>query len=285
MSGVALSLASAVLFGGMSVALGFSIRRSRDVLVGAFATSFSGFCVCAVVALAGREWGGELWPYLLAGLLAPGGAQLLFVLAVREAGPARASVIAGAAPLVAVTIAILALGEPASAPLLVGAVAIVGGGLALVAERERPERFRAIGLVYAFGCTVLFATRDNVVRHVAADSAVPPQLAAAATILSGTILVFVVLLVARRGRTLADIRREGAHFVLPGVLWGASYAFLFEAFYRSRVTIVSPLVATESLFAVLLAVLLLRRTELVGRHLVVGAALVVAGGALIGAFR
>ena len=285
MSGVALSLASALLFGGMSVALGFSMMRSRDALAGAFATSFSGFCVCAVVALVGREWGGELWPYALAGLLAPGGAQLLFVLAVREAGPARASVIAGAAPLVAVTIAILALGEPASAPLLVGAVAIVGGGLALVAERTRPEHFRAIGLVYAFGCTVLFATRDNVVRHIASDSTVPPQLAAAATILSGTVLVFVVLVVARRRRAFADIRREGPHFVLPGVLWGASYAFLFEAFYRSRVTIVSPLVATESLFAVLLAVLLLRRTELVGRHLVLGAALVVTGGALIGAFR
>jgi drug/metabolite transporter (DMT)-like permease len=285
MSGVALSLASAVLFGGMSVALGFSVMRSRDALVGAFATAFSGFCVCAVVALVGREWGGRLWPFLLAGLLAPGGAQLLFVLGVREAGPARASVIAGAAPLVAVTIAIIALGEPAQAPLLLGAVAIVGGGVALVAERTRPDHFRAIGLVYAFGCTVLFATRDNVVRHIASDSTVPPQLAAAVTILSGTVLIFVVLVVARRGRVFADLRREGPHFVLPGVLWGASYAFLFEAFYRSRVTVVSPLVATESLFAVLLAVLLLRRTELVGRHLLLGVSLVVVGGALIGAFR
>jgi drug/metabolite transporter (DMT)-like permease len=269
----------------MSIALGFSMRRSRDALVGAFATSLSGFCVCAVVALIGREWGGELWPYALAGVLAPGGAQLLFVLGVREAGPARASVIAGAAPLVAVTIAIVALGEPAQAPLVVGAVLIVCGGLALIAERARPEHFRPVGLVYAFGCTILFATRDNVVRHIAADSTVAPQLAAAATILSGTVLVFVVL-VALRGRSVfGDIRREGATFVLPGALWGASYAFLFEAFYRSRVTIVSPLVATESLFAVLLAVLLLRRTELVGRHLVLGAVLVVAGGALIGAYR
>jgi drug/metabolite transporter (DMT)-like permease len=284
-SGVALALLSALLFGGMSIALGFSMRHTRDALVGAFATAFSGFCVCAVVALVGREWGGTIWPYLLAGLLAPGGAQLLFVLGVREAGPARASVIAGAAPLVAVTIAIVALGEPAQAALLLGAVAIVGGGVALVAERTRPEHFRAIGLAYAFGCTVLFATRDNVVRHIASDSTVPPQLAAAATILSGTVLVFVVLVVTRRGRFLADIRREGPHFVLPGVLWGASYAFLFEAFYRSRVTVVSPLVATESLFAVLLAVLLLRRTELVGRHLLLGASLVVVGGALIGAFR
>jgi bacterial/archaeal transporter family protein len=284
-SGVALALTSALLFGGMSVALGFSMRRSRDALVGAFVTALSGFCVCAVVAAIGHEWGGELWPFMLAGLLAPGGAQLLFVLGVREAGPSRASVIAGAAPLIAVTIAISALGEPASLPLLAGAVLIVAGGLALVAERERPEHFRAIGLAYAFGCTVLFATRDNVVRHIAADSTVSPQLAASVTILSGTVLVFIVLAATRRRRVLADIRREGPAFILPGLLWGASYAFLFEAFYRSRVSIVSPLVATESLCAVLLAVLLLRRTELVGRHLLLGAALVVAGGALIGAFR
>ena len=114
---------------------------------------------------------------------------------------------------------------------------------------------------------MLFATRDNVVRHIAADSTVAPQLAASVTILSGTVLIFVVLVVTRgAGGSSPTSAREGPQFILPGVLWGASYAFLFEAFYRSRVSIVSPLVATESLFAVLLAVLLLRRTELVGRH-------------------
>ena len=91
------------------------------------------------------------------------------------------------------------------------------------------------GSLYAFGCTVLFATRDNVVRHIADDSTVAPQLAASVTILSGTVLIFVVLVAPAARRVFADIRRDGLHFVLPGVLWGASYAFLFEAFYRSRV--------------------------------------------------
>jgi drug/metabolite transporter (DMT)-like permease len=285
MLGVGLSLLSAVLFGGMSIALGFAVRRSRDAEIGAFVSAFCGFLVCAVVAAAGREWGGSLWPFVLAGLLAPGGSQLLFVLAVREAGPARASVIAGAAPLVAVSIAIIALGETVRAPLLGGAVLIVAGGLALIAERERPDSFRAVGLVFSFGCTVFFATRDNVVRWLASDTDVAPQLAAAATILSGAVVIFVFLAATRRGRLLEDVRRSAPPFVLPGLLWGASYASLFEAFYRARVSVVSPLVATESLFSVLLAVLLLRRTELVGRHLVLGAVLVVAGGALIGAFR
>jgi drug/metabolite transporter (DMT)-like permease len=283
--GVALSLVSAVLFGGMSVALGFSVQKSRDAEVGAFVTAASGFFVCAVVAAIGREWGGRLWPFMLAGLLAPGCAQLFFVLAVREAGPSRASVIAGAAPLVAVTIALIFLNEPLRAPLILGAILIVGGGLALVAERVRPDSFRPIGLVFSFACTILFATRDNIVRWLAKDSTVPPQLAAATTILAGAVLMLAYLVVRRRGAVIGALRREGPPFILPGLLWGSSYAFLFEAFFRSRVSVVSPLVATESLFSVALAVLLLRRTELVGRHLVAGALLVVAGGALIGAFR
>src|SRR3712207_7511193 len=61
-------------------------------------------------------------------------------------------------------------------------------------------------------------------------------------------------------------------------LFGLSYVALFEAYYRGRVTVVSPLVATESLWGVALSALLLRRHELVGPRLAAGAALVVAGG-------
>jgi uncharacterized membrane protein len=92
--------------------------------------------------------------------------------------------------------------------------------------------------------------------------------------------------VARRGRFLGELARPGlVRFVPAGVLFGLSYVLLFEAYYRGKVTVVSPLVATESLWTVLLSALLLRRSELVGARLVLGALLVVAGGALIGAHR
>ena len=74
-------------------------------------------------------------------------------------------------------------------------------------------------------------------------------------------------------------------FVGVGVLFGLSYVLLFEAYYRGRVTVVSPIVATESLWGVTLSALLLRKHEVVGRRLALGAALVVAGGMLIGAVR
>ena len=81
------------------------------------------------------------------------------------------------------------------------------------------------------------------------------------------------------------VGRRWLPFVPAGLLFGASYVSLFEAYYRGRVTVVAPLVAIESLFGVALSVLLLRDSELVGKRLLVGAGLIVAGGALIGAVR
>jgi uncharacterized membrane protein len=69
-----------------------------------------------------------------------------------------------------------------------------------------------------------------------------------------------------------------------GVVFGLSYISLFEAFYRGRVTIVSPIIATESLWGVALSILLIRHTELVGRRVLIGAALIIAGGVLIGIY-
>jgi uncharacterized membrane protein len=80
----------------------------------------------------------------------------------------------------------------------------------------------------------------------------------------------------------ADARRSLAALAPAGVLFGLSYLSLFAAYDRGRVTVVSPLVATESLWGVVIAVVLLRSSELVGRRLVAGAVLIVVGGVLIG---
>jgi drug/metabolite transporter (DMT)-like permease len=184
----------------------------------------------------------------------------------------------GTAPLVSVTIALLFLGEPARAPLLAGAVLVVAGGVELARERERPAHLNRLGLLYAFAGATLFAIRDNLVRHLAVGrTAVPPAVAAAAALLGGTVLIAVW---AREG-----LGRRWLRFLPAGVLFGASYVSLFEAYYRGRVTVVAPLVAIESLAGVGLSALLLRHSELVGKRLLLGAALIVAGGALIGGFR
>jgi uncharacterized membrane protein len=218
------------------------------------------------------------WPFLLAGLLSPGAAQILVTLAIRESGSSRVSMVLGTAPLVSVTIALAVLGEPASAPLIVGAVLVVAGGVELARERERPAHLNRLGLAYAFVGAALFATRDNLVRHLAVgETPAPPAVAASAAMLGGTVLI---ALWAREG-----IGRRWLRFLPAGLLFGGSYVCLFEAYYRGRVTIVAPLVAVESLVGIALSALLLRESELVGKRLLFGAALIVAGGALIGAYR
>ncbi len=282
MDAVVLALASAFLFGAMTVALRFALRRAPDAEVGALLTILPALAVTlpfvAVQAVDLRE----IWPFLLAGLLGPGLSQLLFTLAVRDAGPSRTSVAVGTAPLFSVVIALIFLDEPLRAGLVLGALLIVLGGFLLVGERARPEHVKRIGLVLALVSAVVFAVRDNLVRWLSVDTDVSPALAAAATLGAGGICVAAYVLATRRGHV--SFRRLPV-FVPAGLLFGLSYICLFEGYYRGRVTVVSPLVATESLWGVGLSALLLRRHELVGPRLLGGAALVVAGGALIGVFR
>ena len=276
-----LALASAALFGAMTVALRFALRRAGDAEVGSFWTIVAALAVTVPVAAAGFSDLAGIWPFLLAGVLGPGCSQLLFTLAVRDAGPSRTSVTVGTAPLFSVAIALVLLDEPAKAGVLVGALLIVVGGILLVREPGRPEHVKWIGLGFALLATIVFAVRDNLVRHLSLDTEVAPALAAASTLAAGGLTVAVWLLVTR-GRLPA--RGAGA-FVPSGILFGLSYLCLFEAYYRGPVTVVSPLVATESLWGVALSALFLGRHERVGLRLAGGAALVVAGGILIGVFR
>jgi len=249
--------------------------------------SIVAFAVAGGVAALTVRGGGAapdaLWPYFLAGFLAPGASQIFFFAAVAAAGPSRVSVVVGTAPLFAVAIALIFLEEPLQAGLVAGALLIVGGGLVLVSERIRPEDFRAVGVLFALAATVLFATRDNVVRWLTGESSAAPLAGAAASLLGGVLLIGTYRLVT--GGPLTSLRRAFAIFAPAGILAGLSYVCLYEAYDRGRVSVVSPLVATESLWGVALSALVIGRKELVGRHLVLGAVLVVAGGALIGATR
>ena len=276
-----LALASAFLFGAMTVALRFALARTPDAEAGALLTILPALAVTLPFAAAGHLKLDAIWPFVLAGLLGPGLSQLLFTLAVRDAGPSRTSVAVGTAPLFSVLLALIFLDEPLEAALAAGAILIVVGAILLVAEPGRPAHVKRIGLVLALLATAVFAVRDNLVRHLSLETDVDPSLAAAATLGAGGLVIALYLLLTRRRLPTAGL----TSFVPAGIAFGFSYLCLFEAYYRGRVTVVSPLVATESLWGVALSALLLRRHELVGPRLAGGAALVVAGGALIGVFR
>jgi drug/metabolite transporter (DMT)-like permease len=283
---IALACVSAFLFGAMSVGLRIGLGRYPDAELGTVATIAGALAVVVVAAAVEAPVRGvhlwAAWPFLLAGLLQPGVGQLFVTRAVQEAGASRSSVVFGIAPLISVTIAIGLLREPVNAALIVGAVLIVAGGIELARERARPEHVRRIGLVFALVATVLFATRDNLLRRLSEGTTVPPATAALAALVGGALVIGPALGPRLRGRAIV---RPSLPFLVVGVVFGLSYVALFEAYYRGRVTVVSPLIATESLWGILLSILFIREVEVVGRKLVIGALLVVAGGVLITAFR
>ena len=252
--------------------------------VGALFMQIATFAVlCIAAAIQGGVTVEGLLPFVLAGAIAPGLSNLFITVGIREAGSSRASVAFGMAPLFAVTIAVLVFDERPGAVVLFGALLIVCGGVALALEPERPRHVRRIGIAFALVGAALFALRDNLVRDESLDTDVPSMTAGAAMLASG-LVVTSAFVIARRHRVAWPARVVG-RWLLPGAFVGLSYIALFEAFYRGTVSVVAPIVATESLFGVVFSALLLRRSEKIGPRLVLGAFLVVTGGALIAGFR
>ena len=288
MLAVLFAVGSGALFGVLALTVRSGLTRGADPEAGALVVTGLGFLVGAALALpefVGGAGLSGLWPFLAVGTIVPGASQILFILAVRDAGPSRASILIGTAPLISVLIALLALGEPFRPLLLVGTALIVAGGAILARERARPTHFRMLGAVLALTCAALFAVRDNAVRFVARDANAPPLAASAASLLAASAVVLLYLLVVRRRGLPAKLRAALPAFGAAGVTLGLAYASLVEAFRHGRVSVVAPLNATQSLWAVLLAAVLIGRSEHIGRRTVLSGLLVLAGGAMISVLR
>jgi uncharacterized membrane protein len=93
------------------------------------------------------------------------------------------------------------------------------------------------------------------------------------------------LVVARRHTIRARLAHGVPAFAVAGLCLGLAYAALIAALDRGRVSVVAPLNATQSLWAVVFAAVVLGQSEAIGRRVTLAAVLVVAGGALIGIFR
>ena len=272
MTPVLLAVFSAAAFGAMTVAVRFGMRGEMSALRSSLATVTVAFTISLAASFVRHDYT-DAWKFFLAGFLAPGASQLLFTRSIKEVGASRTSVTVGTAPLFALAIAFTFLGEPVQAALIAGALLIVAGGALLVAERDRPGHLHGRGILFALAAAVTFAIRDNIVRSLHAHGS--PETVAAATMLAGILVGFAMT------RSLPT-RHELTRMAPAGILFGLSYLALFEAYFRGRVSVVSPLVATESLWGVGLAFLVFKHSEGVGRRLVLGALVIVAGGALIG---
>ena len=284
---VVFAAGAAALFGALAVTIRVALATDADPDAGALVTTAVACVVCIAIAAALGQWSrvewSDTWPFLAAGTIAPGISQLLFTRAVGLIGASRTAILVGISPVLSALIAIALLGEPFRPALGIGTLLIVAGGTLLAWDRGRPRALFTLGAGLAALGAVLFSARDNFVRWAERSSSVPGVVAAACSLAAATLVL--ALLVAVGGSARPRIGAAARPFLLSGAIYGTAYAFLLSAFDRGRVTIVAPLYATESLWAVVVSAVVLRRTENVGLRLAAAALLVVAGGALIGGFR
>ena len=274
------------LFGAMGVAVQVGLRRGGDAEGGAAIASSVAAVVAVVLAVSvgGEVVAADLWPFAVAGVLVPGVSQFVFVQAIRHTGASRALILIGTAPLLSVLLALVLLDEPFAPELLIGTVLVVAAGIVLAGE-VRPEHFRILGGALALLCAAMFAGRDNLVRWASREAHPPPLVATATSLVCAAAVVVAWVVIARR-RTLRErLSRSLTAFAVAGLCLGLAYSALIAGLDRGRVSVVAPLNATQSLWAVMFAAAFLRRSEAIGRRVILAAVLVVAGGALIGIFR
>jgi uncharacterized membrane protein len=222
----------------------------------------------------------RVWPFLVAGLVAPGLARLALYVGVHRVGVSRAAALGSLTPLFAVTLAVVALGERPGAGLLGGAVAIVAGGVLLSYRGVEDRAWRRRDLVFPIVGALGFAFRDNVSRW--GLGGFPDALLAASAATLASLGVMWVVAFATRGTGLIRVGGAGLRLLaLSGLAEGVAYVLMWRALMLGPVSVVSPLVNSHAIFTVVLAWLFLRDLERVTWQVAVAAVLVVAGVALV----
>jgi len=289
-SAILLGTLAGFLFGALAVLVRRALAVVPDAVVGSVVITGTGALLALLVAVVTgvgadlADWRTGL-TFLIVGAAVPGASQILFVVAVGDIGPSRAAVWIGTAPLVAAIIAVGFRDEPFSAAIAAGTMLIVVGSASLAWERGRPVDYRRRGAFLAVFCALLFAVRDNAVRIANVAAEMDPR-AATAYALIGAVLATTAYATVTRRRTLgADLRRCVRPFIAPGIGLGAAYTALVAGLEVGGVTVIAPLNAIQSLWAVLIAWVFLRATDKVGPRLFIAGGLVVAGGILIGVTR
>lgn len=201
---------------------------------------------------------------------------------VDKVGASVNSAIFNSHPLFATVIALFSLGEALSPQTAVGIMVLVIG-LLLVADSKGGNRggWARSYLVFPIIASGAYAI-SNVVRRYGLTMTSVTTLEA---ITINAVVTFVILIL------YGSVRRETSilppsfdafrAFAISGFLSAVALFFLFEAFARGPVAIVSALSGLSPVIATLVTAVMLSDVEKVTRRVIAGACLVVVGAALI----
>lgn len=280
---IALAFASSFCYGAGLVLTQLGLRDVSPLSGAAISvpTATLMMAIAGSIALAGQPIVWAALPIFIAvGLLFPGAVTLITFEANRVLGPVITGALGNLAPIVAVTLAFVMLGEPLRPTQLGGLAVIVAGVAILTAPRGgRDANWRSWYLLLPL---IGAALRGVVQPTIKLGLEIWPS-PFAATLVSYLVSTMVVIAAARMRTgyfvTRAPLRGR-LWFVGTGLCNGLAVLLMYAALAEGPVALVSPLVATYPLVTVGLSALILGKDGSTPRF-ALAVALTVAGVALL----
>jgi drug/metabolite transporter (DMT)-like permease len=279
---IALALAAAFFFGTALALTQLGLRDLSPLSGAAISIPSSALLfLCSAPYVFGH---GVVWSavpiFAAVGLLFPAAVTLLTFESNRTLGPVIAGSLGNLAPLFAIVIAVVVLGETPRLVQVGGLVVIVAGVVTLSGARANDDgHWRSWHLALPL---LAAAIRGIVQPTIKLGLEIWPSPFAAALI--GYIVSSVVVVVAARlrtGRWLAHASMRGRlWFLAVGLCNGLAVLLMYAALARGSVTLVAPLVATYPLVTMLLSAWLFGQLELSPKR-IGGATLTVVGVVLL----
>lgn len=214
--------------------------------------------------------------FALGGILSLGVGRLFNFVAMKGIGVAKTSALIGSSPVITTLLSIAILSESPDIITIVGAT-IVAMGVVLIsgAMGFKIEKALLLGLASAFAYSL---------SNIASKSGVliqpDPFLSAATGSVAGLIFISIYLVSTGQTKDLSISRPSLVYFAITGVLSSIGWLTMMKAFETGPVSIVTTIVYSYPLFALLFTHLLIREEKLTVRT-VIGSIFVVVGVAVV----
>lgn len=219
--------------------------------------------------------------FVVAGLVGTALGRIAVFVGVDRVGASINSAGISTRPLFATLIALVWLGEPLGPLTAVGIVILVTGLVVLAISRGGDlGGWEPRDLVYPLFAALAFAA-GNVIRRFGLTTTELSSLQAVTLNETAALVALGGFVFATRRDVLHAPRKTYLYFTGSGLITAVALLSLFEAFNRGRVALVDPLAGTAPLFTTIFAAVLLGDLERVTKGVVLGAALIVVGAALI----
>ena len=283
MTAIVLALVASLCFGAGLVLTQLGLRYVAPLNGAAISIPSSlALLICvAPVALAGDAVHWNAVPIFAAvGLLYPGAATLLTFAANRALGPVITGALGNLAPVFAVALAFIMLGEPLRPAQVAGLLVIVTGVAMLTVGRGATAgSWRSWYLLLPLLAAAIRGFIQPLIKL--GLELWPSPFAASLTSYAVSSAIVITAAKVGTGRWLAHAPRRGiAWFIGVGVCNGLAVLLMYAALAQGSVTLVSPLVATHPLVTVAGSMLLLGRRD-GGARLALAVAISVAGVVLL----